>query len=83
MRQEPDLEQRITDLVCQLQLLVRRPTFSFRLAEIQDMLAELAACWDLYRRGSTGLHASLHALSQKQIYDRTTDDHEQTAVRRS
>jgi hypothetical protein len=46
MRRAPDVEQRMTDLVSQLQLLAKRPTFSFRLDELRGMLAELAACRD-------------------------------------
>jgi hypothetical protein len=62
MRRAADLEQRMTGLLSQLQLLVRRPTFSFRLAEVTGMLAELAACWDVYRRGGTVAYASPDAL---------------------
>jgi hypothetical protein len=52
----------MTDLVSQLQLLVKRPTFSFLLDEVRTMIAELAACWDCYRQGGTGAYASRHAL---------------------
>jgi hypothetical protein len=49
MQRAPDVEQRMTELLSQLQLLVRKPTFSFRLDEIRGILAELAACGDVYR----------------------------------
>jgi hypothetical protein len=54
MRMAMSAEQQIIELLSQLQTLVRRPTWSFRLEEIHLLLAELAACWDLYRRGDNG-----------------------------
>jgi hypothetical protein len=51
MRQGMSVEQQIIDLLNQLQRLVRPPTWSFQLEEIGTLVAELAACWDLYRRG--------------------------------
>jgi hypothetical protein len=70
MQRAPDVEQRMTQLLSELQLLVRKPTFSFRLDEIRGILAELAACWDVYRRGGTGVYACRHAPSSiRQVVD--------------
>jgi hypothetical protein len=43
-------EQQMTDLLTQLELLVRGPTFSFRLDEMRTIVGELVTCWGLYRR---------------------------------
>jgi hypothetical protein len=51
MHQAISTEQQIIELLSQLQCLVRRPTWSFQLEEICTLVAELSACWDLYRRG--------------------------------
>lgn len=51
VRQAIGMEQQSIDLLSQLQALVRRPTWSLQLEEIRLLLAELVACWDLYRRG--------------------------------
>ena len=54
MRMAMNEEQQIIEILSQLQLLVRRPTWSFQLEEIHLLLAELATCWDQYRRGDKG-----------------------------
>ena len=54
MRQGMSVEQQIINLLSQLQGLVRRPTWSFQLEEIGTLITELAACWELYRRGGDG-----------------------------
>jgi hypothetical protein len=51
MSRETPLEQRITDLLSQLMLSVKRPTFSFRVDEIHAIAAELVTCWARYRQG--------------------------------
>jgi hypothetical protein len=54
MRQAISVEQQIIDLFGELQRLVCRPTWSFQLEEIRILLAELVACWDLYRSCGDG-----------------------------
>jgi hypothetical protein len=56
MSRETPLEQRITDLLSQLMLSVKRPTFSFRVDEIRAIAAELVSCWARYRQGSGAGH---------------------------
>jgi hypothetical protein len=52
MHRETPLERRMTRLLSQLQDLVSGPTFSFRLAEIQQVAAELTACWHSHQQRS-------------------------------
>jgi hypothetical protein len=52
MSRETPLEQRITDLLSELTLSVKRPTFSFRVDEICAIAAELVSCWTRYRQES-------------------------------
>ena len=52
MRHTTSVEQKIIDLLSHLQLLVRGPTWSLRREEMRTLVAELAACWDLYRQHS-------------------------------
>lgn len=52
MSREIPLEQRMTELLRQLQLFVKGPTFSLRLDEIRAIAAELMTCWARYRRDS-------------------------------
>jgi hypothetical protein len=63
MSRETPLEQRITDLLSQLMLSVKRPTFSFRVDEIRAIAAELVTCWARYRQGRAEGHARPLGLS--------------------
>jgi hypothetical protein len=51
MRQAINTEQQIIDLLSQLELVVRRPSWSVQLEEIRTLLAQLVIHWDTYRRG--------------------------------
>jgi hypothetical protein len=53
MSRKTPLEQRITELLSQLQLFVKKPTFSFHLDEMRAIVAELVMCWARYRRGNS------------------------------
>lgn len=44
-------EQQMTDLLYHLERTVRRPTFSYRLEEIDAIVVRLKACWTMYQRG--------------------------------